>query len=251
MSHCSNCRTPMNDQMIYCSVCGQKNRSSQSRSVKKSWFIGLVIVMLCIGGGTFGYFKYQAAQPLFKTSQLTHAAADIDQVLPEGASATQLNQLADEDLEDYLIFDAASPDSLYEFLNSYAQRLPLLNNGEDGGWDYYDSTIEDYSSYADLFYGEDDLSEDERDRFGDRLKVSEEDPYSYLTLKDMTFDRMEAISESEFRVETTETYARVHFSNDEEKKRLYRAIVEYEVTFDDDRYSITSVKRTFKKEMTS
>ncbi|MCY1689935.1 hypothetical protein OVA29_03165 [Exiguobacterium sp. SL14] len=81
MSHCSNCRTPMNDQMIYCPVCGQKNRSSQSRSVKKSWFIGLVIVMLCIGGGTFGYLKYQAAQPLFKTSQLTHAAADIDQVL--------------------------------------------------------------------------------------------------------------------------------------------------------------------------
>jgi hypothetical protein len=67
----------------------------------------------------------------------------------------------------------------------------------------------------------------------------------------MTFDRMVAISENEFRVETTETYARVHFSNDEDEKRFHRAIVEYEVTFDDDRYSITFVKRTFKKEATS
>jgi hypothetical protein len=158
----------MNDQMIYCPVCGQKNRPSRSRSAKTSWLIGFVIVVLCIGGGTFGYLKYQAAQPLFKTSELTHAAADIDQVLPEGASATQRNQLGDEDLEDYLIFDAASSNSLNEFLNSCAQRLPLLNNGEDGGWDYYDPTIEVYSSYADLFYGEDDLTEDERDRIRNR-----------------------------------------------------------------------------------
>lgn len=251
MSYCSNCQTPMNDQMIYCPVCGQKNRHTRFRSSKKSWFIGLLIVLLCISGGTFGYLKYQAAQPLFKTSELTHAAADIDQVLPEGASATQRNQLDDEDLEDYLMFDAASTDSLYEFLNSYAQRLPLLNNGEDGAWDYYDSTIEDYNSYADLFYGEDDLTEDERDHFDDLLEVPEEDPYSYITLKDMTFNHIEALNANNFRVETTETYAILHFSNDEEKKRFYRAIVEYEVTFDDDRYSITSVKRTFKKETTS
>lgn len=249
MSHCSNCQTSMNDQMIFCPVCGQKNNQTRSRSSKKSWFIGLLILLLCIGGVTFGYLKYQAAQPLFKTSELTHDDADIDQVLPAGFSATQRNQLADEDLEDYLMFDAASPDSLYRFLGIYAERLPSIENEGGDDWQYYDSSMDEYISYADLFYGDKDLTEDEREHFGDRLAFSEENPTSYVSLQDMTFNVIQVVDKDHFHVETTETYTRNDFEMDDQPS--HRAIVEYEITFDDDRYSITSVKRTFKKETTS
>jgi len=246
MSHCSNCQTPMNDQMIFCPVCGQKNSHTQYRSSKKAWFIGLLILLLCIGGGAFGYLKYQAAQPLFQTSELTHDAADVDQVLPQGFSATRL---ADDELEEYLTFESASPDSLYRFLSTYAKRLPSIENEGGDDWQYYDSSMDEYISYADLFYGDDDLTEDERVHFGDRLAFSEEYPTSYVALQDMTFDAVKVIDKNHFHVETTETYDRHDFEM--ENQPSHRAIVEYEITFQDDRYSITSIKRTFKKETTS
>ncbi|KQS20046.1 hypothetical protein ASF99_09180 [Exiguobacterium sp. Leaf187] len=249
MSHCSNCQTPMNDQMIYCPVCGQKNHRTRSRSSKKSWFIGLLLLMLCIGGGTFGYLKYQAAQPLFKTSELTRSAADVDQVLPEGFSSTQRNQLTDDELEDFLTFDTASPDSLYHFLSTYAERLPSIGNETGGDWEYYDSSLDEYIPYADLFYGDDDLTEDERESFGNRLAFSEESPTSHVALQNMTFDVIKAIDETHFHVEATETYDRRDF--DMENQPSHRASVEYEITFDDELYYITSIKRTFKKEATS
>ncbi|MDW2886331.1 zinc ribbon domain-containing protein [Exiguobacterium artemiae] len=248
MAHCSNCHTPMNDQMIFCPVCGQKSVRKHSRFSKKTWMLFSLVFLLLVGGGVLAYARYQSSQPLFQTSELTHSAADRDEVLPQGFAGTQRSQLADEELEDYLVFDSASPDSLYRFLSVYTQRLPSLNK-QDSDWSYYDSSIEDYSPYSDLFYGEEDLTDDELHFFGNRLDFSEDDPYSYVTLQDMTFDSIELISKNQFHVQTTETYSRKSFA--EEDKQLHKSITNYELSFDDGTYTITSVKRSFKKEIKS
>ncbi|WP_034769661.1 zinc ribbon domain-containing protein [Exiguobacterium artemiae] len=248
MAHCLNCHTPMNDQMIFCPVCGQKNARKGSRFSKKSWVLFLLVFLLLVGGGVFAYTSYQSSQPLFQTSELTRSEADRDEVLPQGFSGTQRSQLADEELEDYLVFDSASPDSLYRFLSTYAQCLPSIDK-KDGDWSYYDSNIEDYSPYSDLFYGEKDLTDDELNSFGNRLAFSEDDPYSYVTLQDMTFDSIELIKKNQFDVQTTEIYSRKGF--EDEDQQLHKTITNYELSFEDGAYTITSVKRSFKKEIKS
>lgn len=244
MSHCTNCQTPMNDQMIFCPVCGQKNLQGKKRFSKKSFFLTLSTFLLLVGGGYFAYTMYQSSQPLFQTSELTRTEADRDQALPQGFFESQRQRLPDEDMEQFITPDDPSPTSIYRFISLYAQRLPFIKNEE---WTYYDSASEDNFDYADLFYGENNLTDEEREHFGERFQFSDDDPYSYVMLEDMTFDEMKSVNTNQFRIQTTENYLRI--GTGDEDQRIHQSVAQYDVTLDDGKYIITSIKRSFKKEV--